>query len=240
MSISRQDLRVLVVGIKYEKSFKLIDKMGEMFEIILHDAASPFGTAFFPGYDDLGFEEKILLGKNGTYMKISSQEIVFRYVLNSKADIKKELDWFSKDAISFIVEQLINNYKIRDIMRIGLMFTHFMNSKNASANMISKLTENKVQNADQFSLSFGKKDTAIEGWTKKQVDDYVNKITLFKQIDNQLYDITLDYQYYFLPAIEKFNDWPINGLWRRSLEYLDKDFYGMVNSLAPAGVLVHE
>lgn len=239
MGIAIQDLRVLVIGLKYEKSFRLIDRMGEMFELILHDSSSPFGTSFFPGYDDHGFEEKILLGRNGTFMKICSEEIVLRYVMNSKADIKKEMDWFINDAIAFISEQLINNYKIRDIMRIGLMFTHFMSSNNASASMISKLTDNKIQNADQFSLSFGKKDTAIAGWTKKQVDDHINMITLLKQIDGNHYDITLDYQYYFKPVLEKLGDWPINGLWKRSVDYLNKDFYGMINLLAPEGVLIH-
>ena len=237
MSISKSDLRVLAIGFRYEKSFKLIDMIGETIERILRDSSSPFGTDFFPRYEDLGFEEKILIGKNGTFLKIGASEIVLRYVLNKDAAFETEYAWFRNDAIAFIIDQILKVNQISEAIRIGIVFTHIVESKSACSSIIDKLTDGTIRDADQFSLSFGKKDTALEGWLKRQVDDYCNKVTLIRQIDNAKYDVTLDYQYYFSPYLNKLADWPILDLLERAHSYLNASFYETINSLIPEGAL---
>jgi hypothetical protein len=128
-------------------------------------------------------------------------------------------------------------------MRIGIMYTNIIEAANIGGLVLSKLTSDSPDNiteADQFSLNFGKKDPAAEGIVKSGVDDYVNKITMIKQISSTNYDVTLDYQYYFSPPIHALKDFKIENLVDSSYNYLSGPFYKMIESLIPAEVTAHE
>lgn len=72
------------------------------------------------------------------------------------------------------------------------MMTHICEPDNVAGRILSTLTNGKEDNADQFTLRFGKKDATFEGQIRSGVNDYVNTITTLKQISPSHYDMTYD------------------------------------------------
>jgi hypothetical protein len=96
------------------------------------------------------------------------------------------------------------------------------------------LTSNAETNADQFSLTFGRKDTAIESLVRKDVEDYVNRLFLLQQVSEKAYDLTFDYQYYFLPPIHDLAEWRFDSFMDKAMYQLNGVFYPFINSLISA------
>jgi hypothetical protein len=235
MKLNNNYLKKLVFGIRFEKTFRILDIMGHTIDTILHDKSSPFSTVFFPSLEELGSQDRILINREkGHFLRLTPSDIIFNYSLQSNDNkIEKEINWFQNDALEFIIDKLIKNNKVKDIMRIGIMFMHEIEAENIGGKVISKLINKEKFNADQFTLSYGNKDKTIEGLVKKGVDDYINKITIIKQISDNNYDFTLDYQYHFSPYLDYLTEWNNITFFDRAYTYLNDQFYSMVNSLIP-------
>jgi hypothetical protein len=238
MALSRSDLSYVVIGFRYEKSFRISDISGEICDTILHDKSSPFGIKFFPRLNEIGTQDKTLVNdQTQNYLKITTSDIIFKYNIGSYSDDKTvEIDWFKDSAIPFIKEKLIEDKKIRNIDRIGLMFGNDILLDNLGSLIIQKLTDNEYKEADQFALNFGLKDTAVEGIIKRSVDDYVNRLYLMKQSDSNKYEVIFDYQYYFIPTIPDIKTWNITQFFDRSLIQLDTSFYPFINKFLGVAV----
>lgn len=241
MPISTESVKILHVGFRFQKTFRLTDITGQIFDMVLQDPSSPFDTKFFTRLEEVGNHDKLLDNPStGCFLRITSSDIIFRHAfLNQEVDFKREFDWFKDDAIPFIVDKIIGDYKIRNVMRIGIMYTNIIEAANIGGLVLSKLTSDSPYNiaeADQFSLNFGKKDPTAEGFIKSGVDDYVNKITMIKQISSTNYDVTLDYQYYFVPPINVLNDFNITNFVDNSYGYLTGSFYKIIQTLVPEEV----
>lgn len=60
MLLSEESLGQVTVGIRYEKTFRVSDIIGSLFDIVLHDPATPFGTNFFPKFHEFGPHDRML------------------------------------------------------------------------------------------------------------------------------------------------------------------------------------
>ncbi len=231
MRLTRQFLDHIIVGFRFEKSFRIGDVAGEICDLVLHDKSTPFGTDFFPRYQDTGIHDRALVDSDRkNFLRITTSDIIFQYTLQrDNGDQEEQLNWIKKDAVQFIVDKVIHGTRIRNIMRAGIMIGHIIEGMNLGGSIISRLTGEKEGREDQFSLTFGRKDTAIESLFRKNVNDYTNKLFLIKQISEEGYDITFDYQYYFNPPISDLADWSFGTLMDRSLSQLENTFYPFVN-----------
>lgn len=231
--INKEKITQLTCGIRFEKSFRVGDIIGQIFDTVLHDKTTPFGTDFFPQYQELSTQERSLVNyEKGYYLRINSSDIIFQYSLHGSIDKQnEEINWFRNDAVDFIIDKIVYANRIKNIKRFGFMISHNINVENLGGNVLNQLTSGEVNNADQFTLRFGNKDIIAEGLVKSGVDDYVNRITTIKQIEEKEFSIILDYQYYFLPELNDVKNWSTNNFFDKALSYLDKRFYNMLNPL---------
>jgi hypothetical protein len=188
----------------------------------------------------MGILDRALVNDNRKhFLRITTSDIIFQYTLQGKnGNQGEELDWIKNDAIPFLIDKVINGKNIRNIIRVGIMMGHLIEGFNLGGSIISRLTDKAGSKADQFSLTFGRKETAIDGFIRKDVEDYVNKLFLMQQISQESYDLTFDYQYYFNPPIHDLVDWKYAGFMEKAMYQLESVFYPLINSLISATVEV--
>ena len=231
--IDRDEIALLTVGVRYEKSFRIGDISGHLCDMALRDSSSPFGSDFFPRFQELSTQDRMLINNDrGYFLRITTSDLIFQYTINpDREHQEKEIKWFIHDAFAFIVEKLIHENHISRLQRVGFMISHIIDGENLGGNVISHLTSGKIKKAEQFTLRFGNKDATADGLTKHGVDDYVNHISTIKQTDENKYDISLDYQYYFIPQIADLKRWNATAFFERAFYKLDNDFYPTINPL---------
>jgi len=238
--IDRTNISQLTCGIRFEKSFRISDITGSLFDTVLHHRSSPFGTDFFPRFHELDSQNRVLVNvERGYYLRITTSDIIFQYtIFPDTKDLDGEIAWFRKDAVEFILKELIAKNRIRNLMRFGFMISHSVGGENLGGNVLDQLTSGEIKNADQFTFRFGNKDTTADALTKKGVDDYVNRITTIKQTGEADYEVVLDYQYYFVPPLPNADEWSPNPFFDRAMDSLDSKFYRMINPLLSKMVAV--
>ncbi len=232
MPIFEDQISHLTLGIRFEKSFRISDITGQIFDVVLRDSSSPFGTEFFPNYSSIGEEDRSLFnGDRGHYLRITNSDVIFQYTIQSKDQLQKEMNWFTADATNFILDKIFKENRIRNIMRVGFVIAHLLSGESVGNRVLEKLTSGDIKTADQFTLRFGNKDTTADGLIKSGVNDYINKITTIKQISESDFHILWDFQYYFLPPLVNLSEWDISSFYSRARASLDQKFYRMINTL---------
>ena len=232
MNLSEDYLSQVTVGIRFEKMFRVSDIIGSLFDIVLHDPSTPFGTDFFPKFHEFGPHDRMLYSlEHGRSLRINISDIIFQYTFSSPISRQEELNWFKQDALRFLIEKVLVSNGISNIHRFGYMMTHICEPANIAGRILDVLTDGEEQTADQFTLRFGKKDASFEGQIRSGVNDYVNMITTLKQISPTHYDMTYDYQYYFNPNRRSIDDWNLNAFFRGAENSLKDRFYPQVNRL---------
>jgi hypothetical protein len=232
MEINEQYLGQVTVGIRFQKLFRISDIIGSLFDIVLHDPSTPFGTTFFPNFHEFGPHDRMLYSlENSRSLRINTSDIIFQYTFTTPETRQEELDWFKNHALNFIINELVKKNQITNIQRFGYMMTHICEPNNVGGKVMSLLTNGEQDTADQFTLRFGSKSATPLGKLKSGVSDYINSINTIKQISPTHYDFTLDYQYYFSPEIRTFEDWNIQEFFRFAENNLKEKFYPMINSL---------
>jgi hypothetical protein len=229
--ITVENLRKIIIGFRYEKCFKITDSIGTLQDDILRDPASPFRDSFFPKYSSYGDEGRILINpETEASLIIHPSDTIFQYSIE-EGKIEEELKWFKEDAVSYIVDRILGENHIRSITRVGIMYVHKVNSSRLAENIIKKISDGSVEAGDQFILTYGKKDSTVDATLKKGVNDFLNKITIVKQLSKDEYEMTLDYQYYFLPYHDGIDNskWD----WKRFIDisktYLTVKYYPAIN-----------
>jgi hypothetical protein len=231
MPIYQDNISQLTLGIRFEKSFRVSDITGQIFDNVLHDNSSPFGTDFFPNYQAFGAHDRWLFnGDRGHHLRITTSDVIFQYTIQASSNLEKESNWFKQDATNFIIDKVFKENRIKNIMRVGFMISHRLQGENVGGRVLDKLTSGDIRTADQFTLRFGNKDATADGMSKSGVNDYINKITTIKQVSEAEYDITLDFQYYFLPSIDNLHGWDITSFYIRAMNNLSDKFYPMINA----------
>lgn len=233
-----KDVKLLIIGFRFDKAFRLGDILGQIIDHILNDSSSPFDAQYFPQITELGNQDRTLHHpETGCFLKLTPSDIIYRHSIPSeKTNFNNEFKWFKEDAVAFLVEGVLDYFKIRNIHRIGMMYSHIIELKSFASSILSKVMvepKDDTPNADQFILTFGNKDVTAEGLIKKNVNDYLSRITSIKQIVNDSYDITLDYQYYFNPKCSTCGEWKINTFIDASLSHLSNKFYPLIDSFLP-------
>jgi hypothetical protein len=233
MKVELNNLTNLIIGFRFEKSFRIGDISGSIIDAVLHDKQTPFGTTFFNRYKDISIYDRSLLNEeSGNFLRITASDIIFKYNLSSiKEERSKEIKWIKCDAVPFIMDKILIKNKLTDFIRVGCMMTHLIDGDNIGGKIIEKLTGNTNYKADQFSFSFGLKEVSMEALVKKVVNDYTNRYFIMKQVSNIQYEMIFDYQYFFEPYLQTLGSWKFDKFFEAALSQVETIFYPFVNSL---------
>jgi len=223
-------LDAVLIGIRYQRSWSLLDKTGEIIDKILRDKKSPFAqdSDYFTkvGGNEKEIGRVLINPDTGCSLQININDLIFKHVLNKhiKEVSKKNLSWFFSTIIKFIIPEIIVYYKIKQIMRVGIVYYHYVDVKDISMEFINKAFGDNPGEITKFNLDFHKKYIAEIAIAKKGVSDYKNAIYNIKNKNNK-YEISLDYQYYFEPYNDHLEDWNANIFIESSQRYLEDIFY---------------
>lgn len=213
----------ITIGIRFARSFRIPDISGNIIDNILYSEKTPFGTKFFPKVQENSNREKTLYNpKTSEYLRINTDDLILGIEIDN--DFQKKFDWLKTDVLNYFKETLFREYKIQNIRRVGIIFSHKI-SKNKKLNeAVSLITDKNLDDVDNISISFSKKLVATESLYRKGVNDYKNTIYNFDEMKEAIYS-ALDYQYYFEPAIEDLRECFTDKIFDDAKSFLENNYY---------------
>lgn len=203
----KKEIKNIVLGIRFEKSFRALDISGAIIDEILRGVNSPFDANYFPSVQEINREKILFRHDTDFFIRLNIADFIFRFEITEKG-VEKQLDWLKSKVIKFFVNDIFKKYDIKKITRIGILYTISLKEfgKINIHQKISKLVEKDSNKINTFDLKFTEKTPTEESITKKNINDYMNKIYVIKQNEKKDLELTFDYQHYFIPAIEDIID----------------------------------
>ncbi len=213
----------ITIGIRFARSFRIPDISGDIIDNILYSENTPFGTKFFPKVQENSNREKTLYNpETSEYLRINTDDLILGIEVDNNFEVK--FNWLKDDVLGYFKNTLFLKYKIKNIRRVGIIFSHKI-SKNKKLNeAISLITDNALTDVDNISVSFSKKLAAVEALYRKGVNDYKNTIYNFNEIKEAVYS-ALDYQYYFEPPIEDLRDCFVEKIFDDAKNFLENNYH---------------
>lgn len=217
----------VIFGVRFQRFWHILDISGDIADKILKDKESLFSKDYFTKIREIERGRELFNEETECSSVITTDDLIFKHVFNEKkAKLKgKDITWFFDAITSFIIPKLLIYYKIKQIMRIGILYYHFVDAKDISTEFINSAIGKISGETAKFNLDFHKKIPVEKSLAKKEVNDYKNVIYSIKNIDEEKYRMGLDYQYYFKPHIDHLGDWNINDFLKKSQGYLYKTYY---------------
>lgn len=213
----------ITIGIKFNRSFRMSDISGDIIDNILYSDKTPFGTDFFPKVQTSNSERTLFNPETSEYLRVNTDDIILGVVVDN--NFKKTMKWLNQDVVSnYFGEILFRKYAIKNIRRIGIVFSHKISKNKKLVDAVSLITENSLADVNDINISFSKKIGSIEALYRKDVNDYKNTIYNFQDIKEAI-NCSLDYQYYFDPVIEDLRDCFIDKIFDDSRNFLEKNYY---------------
>lgn len=213
----------LTLGIRFSRSFRIPDISGDIIDHILYSKETPFGSDFFPKVQENSSREKVLYNpETSSYLRINTDDVILGLEVSANFDSK--FKWLKEDILPYFMNKLFYEYKIQNIRRLGIIFSHKIEKNDKFANTITSLTGESIRDPNSISLSFSKKAPAQEALYRKDVTDYRNRIYNLQETKDALH-ASLDYQYYYEPPIEDLRECFVDKILDEAINFLDKDFY---------------
>lgn len=217
----------LTLGIRFKKSFRIPDISGDIIDNVLYNEKTPFGTSFFPKVQENSTREKTLFNpKTSEYLRINTDDFILGIEVNN--DFGKKFSWLKEEVLKYYQEELFKTHEIKNIRRLGIIFSHKIKRNKKLTQLVSSLTENEISDADSISFSFSRKGPSTEALFRKGVNDYKNSIYNFLELKEAVYT-ELDYQYYYEPAIEDLRECFTEKVLDSAKAFLEENFYKWLN-----------
>lgn len=219
----------LVIGIKYNSNYGLIDKWGEIVDEVLYTNNGYFDSKFFQrALTERSLDKIILNPQTDDHFRITNTDLIFKYKL--KNVFKEDYEWFKNCIKKFIIDKIIIKYKIKNIMRIGIVYTHEFETHDINNALIRKIINENFNRPSDLRMSI--RFPASESQYKKEINKYINTILSIGSIENddnmKKFLISYDYQFIFDPVIEdirQFSGDIDNKFFNKSFKSLDENVY---------------
>ena len=217
----------ITLGIRFNRSFRVPDISGDIIDDVLYSDKTPFGTSFFPKVQENSSREKTLFNlETSEYLRINTDDLILG--IGVEKDFEKKFNWIKNDVLPYFQNELFKSYEIKNIRRLGIIFSHKIGKDKKLREAVAAFTENEVSDADNISVSFSKKASTAEALFRKGVDDYKNRIYNFQELKEVVY-ADLDYQYYYEPAIEDLRECFTDKILDEAENFLKNNFYKWLN-----------
>jgi len=238
---SKKDINLIplsvLIGFRFERSWRILDINGSIIDKILSDKKSPFKreTKYFDWVNSESRGKTVINKETDCFISINIDDLLFKHIFQTTPrSSNKDLSWFFNSIKNFIIPHIIVNFKIKQIVRVGIIYYHNVNADEINTTFMRDIIEDDSVEIPKFNLDFHKKYPVDISLAKKGVNDYKNVIYSIKHKqdeedkDNMKYEISLDYQYYFEPKIDNIKEWNVNDFLDKSKSYLDNVFYPWV------------
>lgn len=194
---------------------------------ILYNEESPFGTDFFPRFSEASDREKTLFNlQTDEYLRVNTDDIIL--ALTVKDDFEEKFEWIKSKVLPYFQNSLFTKFKIKNVRRIGVIYTHEIKKNDKISTTISSLTNETISNPEKISISFSKKLPSDEALIRKNVNDYKNTIYNLNEAKDALF-AQLDYQYYYEPVVEDLRQCFSEKVLDESRHFLENKFHSWLN-----------
>lgn len=212
-----------VIGVRFRPNFSIEDKLGNILDRVLYDKKTYFTPQVFSKVQNDVNRKTLFNPETGNYLSIDSENIILDFSLPD--DSKNEL--ISEIANAFnnqIIDGILKDFSITQINRIGYLKRYVINVEGLAKNFVDKAIGSSLDNVNDINLKFSKKIVDPTAIAKKDINDYVNVIynIVKRSDDNDKLLITLDYQKYFLPFLERSTQTEFEKFIKKGDEYNSK------------------
>ncbi|PKM47527.1 MAG: hypothetical protein CVV03_02610 [Firmicutes bacterium HGW-Firmicutes-8] len=215
----------ITLGVRFSKSFRVMDISGEIIDDVLYSKGSPL----FKKYENLDRRGAAIILNNKSidqdYFKITPSDIILNVLVDD--DFHKKFSWIKEKIMPYLKKDLFTSFNIRNIMRIGIVFSHKVPGISELGNLVSVFTNGHIDKANNVNFIFSKKYDARVYLYRDDSTDYKNCIYSFTQLEDG-YKVSLDYQYFFNPMMEDLRQCFGETILRDARNFLEKDFYEWV------------
>lgn len=196
----------VIIGIRYERNFGIMDESGKIVDIITKSRKSPFDKGFFTNVGEHLLRARTLeTADRQSSIRLTTDDLVFQYAITK--DFETDYKWVVNSCLPFFFDEILRPYKVSQYMRLGVIFSHKVTSPDFLEDFVSSLTASTISHPESLVVRFSKKIPYELALAKKEINDYRNVIfTVNKENSNLQVDI--DIQHYFNPfpeGVEEFN-----------------------------------
>jgi hypothetical protein len=224
-----QNLNSIVIGIRFRPNFAMQDKYGTILENILHDKKSYFNPNVFPKVRN-EIDKRILFNpETNSYLSIDNENIILDFNVVDNPD-KEIVDTICNAFDDQIIHNILKEYSILGINRIGYIKRYDFESKDLSSNFINKTIGGTLDGVNDIHLRFSKKIPDQNAIIKEDINDYHNAIyTVIKKSDEDILTVILDYQKYFIPPVDRYSQIEFDKFRTTAENYNNKNLLDWVN-----------
>jgi len=217
-----QKITKITMGIRFRRSFRVSDRLGEIIDFFLRDENSPFKDKLkFDKVGDTSNKGMVLIDEEGNTLSIDIDSLVLS-VKNS--NLESTLKKFKDVYFPYFKNGVLKNFEIENFNRLGVIFEHELEDTSLINNAIKTISSNNIEVPDNCELRFSKKIPTSSALTNKGVVDFSNVILTYNKNSKGL-NVKIDYQLYFSPEIAKANDLEFDKFIESSKNFLKDSFY---------------
>ncbi len=213
----------IVIGIRFRANFSIEDQLGNIADRILYSKDSFFNNTMFPQVYSRAGEKVLINEKTGDVLRINNSNIVLELSFSENAtnDLNAINEAFNRD----IVNGILNDFKITQIHRVGYVKRYIFDIEGLSKFFIDKTIGESLKGVNDINLRFSKKHPIQDAFVKKGVNDHFNVIyNLIKRADREELFVSIDFQKYFDPFLEKSSQLKFNAFLNRIKSHNAKEY----------------
>jgi hypothetical protein len=227
------EIQQLAFGVRYDTQFKLLDRIGEVIEEILHADGTPFGPQRFTLSDSAIYQYRLLNENGDSSLTINTQDTILQLPMKTKNESHVD-DWAS-DFEEYVLGPLRKIGGVRNIVRYGVLFRFKEEDAISLENPpIKRYLSNEFPSANSLAMHFSRRLAMDEALVKKRVNDFRNAIYSLGQSDSGKVQVSIDYQQYFQPALDRgeWDDRPFTEFVRQGNRYVHGEFHNWFQKFA--------
>lgn len=220
----------LTLGIKFDKSFRVLDIAGKIVDTIVYGQESPFDSDRFPLILEGQMKGKVLRNDvTDEHLSITDDNIILSICVDK--DYSKKMVWLKEEVVPFLEKSIFKNHRIENINRIGFIFHHKLENLNKLKTKIKELGDSDENfEPENINLIFSKKMRAPEVVYNKDITDYRNAIFTLRETKDSSLIAEMDFQHFFIPPTAELGDCEVGKILTDAENYLKSVFYSKLES----------
>lgn len=220
----------LTIGIRFDKSFRVLDIAGKIVDTVLNGQNSPFDQDFFPIFLEGQMREKALRNEStNDYLSINDSNLIFSVRVDN--DYSEKIIWLKEKVVPFFEKEIFKNHKIQNICRIGFIFHHKLSKFEKLKSYVNQFGDiDQNFEPENINLVFSKKIHAQEADYNKDIKDYRNTIFTFRENKENDLIAEMDFQHFFIPVSADLSECGAEKIVNDAEAYLKNIFYKRLES----------
>jgi len=219
-------------GVRFRANFSIEDQLGKITDTILYSKNSFFNPDIFPKVGG-GIGKKFLYNPmTNDQLRIDNSNFVLEIQFGfdegfQKPDYNRILENFNED----IIRGVMSKFNIQQIVRVGIINRYLFPLNDLAQSFVEKTIGKTLEGVNDINLSFSKKMPVPEALVKRDVNDWSNAIfNIIKKADADEIFISVDYQLYYSPFLEKANQINFQPFTEESTRFIQNRYLPWLNT----------